>query len=93
MAVMRSRAHVVISGFVQGVSFRWYATQHARSRSVGGWVRNTDDGRVEAVFEGNQDAVQAMVDWCHVGPRSARVTDVTVDWQEPEGLFEFDVEL
>lgn len=81
-----------MSGMVQGVNFRWYATQHARSRGVGGWVRNLDDGRVEAVFEGARDAVEACIAWCREGPRYARVTDVDVEWQEPEGLAEFEVE-
>ena len=77
---------------VQGVNFRWYTVQHARSAGVGGWVRNLPDGRVEAVFEGNEGAVQRMVDWCREGPRHARVADVEVAWEEPEGLHEFDYE-
>ena len=92
MSRARKRAHVFVSGFVQGVSFRWYTTEHARRRDLGGWVRNTPDGRVEAVFEGTPEAVEAMVEWCHVGPRSAQVSDVEVAWEEPEGLFSFDVE-
>jgi acylphosphatase len=86
------RAHVFVSGMVQGVNFRWYTVQHARSADVGGWVRNLPDGRVEAVFEGNEGAVQRMVDWCREGPRHARVADVEVAWEEPEGLYEFDYE-
>jgi len=89
---MRVRARVRVSGFVQGVSFRWYTTEHARRREVGGWVRNTPDGRVEAVFEGASEGVEAMIEWCRVGPRSAQVSDVEVIWEEPEGLFSFDVE-
>lgn len=89
---MAVRAHVFVSGMVQGVNFRWYTTQHARSRGVGGWVRNLDDGRLEAVFEGSRDAVESMVAWCREGPRYARVSDVEVAWEEPEGLAEFDVE-
>jgi acylphosphatase len=89
---MRARARVVVSGFVQGVNFRWYTTEHARHREIGGWVRNTPDGRVEAVFEGAREAVEAMIEWCRVGPRSAQVSDVEVVWEEPEGLFSFDVE-
>ena len=90
---MAVRAHVYVSGLVQGVSFRWYAIQHARERGVGGWVRNLSDGRVEAVFEGAEAAVSAMVDWCREGPPSARVSAVDVAWEEPEGLAEFDYEL
>jgi acylphosphatase len=86
------RVHVFVSGMVQGVSFRWYCTQAARATGVGGWVRNLPDGRVEAVFEGAEDAVRSMIAWCEHGPRHARVTSVDVDWEDPEGLSEFDVE-
>ena len=89
---MAARAHVFVSGMVQGVSFRWYATQEARAAGVGGWVRNLPDGRVEAVFEGAEDAVTQMVDWCRQGPRYAAVTSVDVSWEDPEGLHEFDIE-
>ena len=78
---------------VQGVSFRWYTVQEARARGLGGFVRNLPDGRVEAVFEGPDEAVEAMVAWCHHGPRYARVTRVDVTREEPEGLFEFDVDV
>ena len=87
------RAHVFVSGLVQGVSFRWYAIQNARHHEVGGWVRNLPDGRVEAVFEGDPDDVDAMVAWCRHGPRYARVTSVDVGSEEPQGLFEFDVDV
>ena len=70
MAASKKRAHVFVSGMVQGVSFRWYCTQVARSAGVGGWVRNTPDGRVEAVFEGLQDAVESMID---LVPRRAAI--------------------
>jgi acylphosphatase len=90
----RSRAHVFISGMVQGVSFRWYTVQEARARGVGGWVRNLPDGRVEAVFEGDEGDVSALVAWCEHGPRHARVTKVDVGRdEEPEGLYEFDVDV
>ena len=90
---MTERAHVHVSGLVQGVSFRWYAIQHARRLGVGGWVRNLPDGQVEAVFEGAEADVKAMVDWCREGPPSARVSSVDVAWEDPEGLVEFDYEL
>jgi acylphosphatase len=89
---MAVRAHVFVSGMVQGVSFRWYAVETARSKGVAGWVRNLPDGRVEAVFEGNDGAVNAMVDWCKQGPRHARVADVEVVWEDPEGLHSFDLD-
>lgn len=85
------RAHVWISGLVQGVNFRWYTIDRARQRGLAGWVRNLPDGRVEAVFEGDADAVRSMVDWCGRGPRHADVTGVEVDWEDAEGLDGFDV--
>jgi acylphosphatase len=87
---MRKRAHVFVSGLVQGVNFRWYTTERARQRGLGGWVRNIPDGRVEAVFEGAEADVRSLVEWCRQGPRSARVAGVEVVWEEPEGLHEFD---
>jgi acylphosphatase len=92
MPIPPVRAHVYVSGLVQGVSFRWYAIQQARTKGLGGWVRNLADGRVEAVFEGPPEAVEAMVRWCHDGPPAARVTAADVVWEDPEGLAEFDYE-
>jgi acylphosphatase len=89
---MRVRAHVFVSGLVQGVNFRWYTVEQARQRGMGGWVRNLGDGRVEAVFEGDRADVESMIEWIRTGPRHARVSDVEVDWEEPEGLVEFDYE-
>jgi acylphosphatase len=79
------RAHVVVSGYVQGVFFRATTRETARSLGLGGWVRNLPDGRVEAVFEGPRSAVLRAVSWCRTGPPSARVLDVEVTWQEPQG--------
>ena len=87
----RVRARVVISGKVQGVYFRGTAEDEARSRGLTGWVRNTPDGQVEAAFEGEQAAVEAMIAWCHRGPPAARVTRVTVTWEEPRGERGFSV--
>lgn len=86
------RAHVHVSGLVQGVSFRWYTAQRARERGVAGWVRNLPDGRVEAVFEGDDGSVAAMVEWCRTGPRGARVDRVDVADETPEGLGSFGLE-
>jgi len=85
------RRHVFVSGNVQGVFFRYEARERARLRGVSGWVRNLPDGRVEAVFEGPEDAVEAMVAWCREGPRGAEVTDVEAIAQDPEGVEGFDV--
>lgn len=80
------RVHVLISGKVQGVFYRANTREQARRRGVSGWVRNLRDGRVEAVFEGEEGAVEDMVEWCRAGPPSARVEDVEVEWEEPRGL-------
>jgi acylphosphatase len=84
------RAHVFISGRVQGVGYRFSTIEQADNLGVTGWVRNLPDGRVEAVFEGNQAAVEEMIRWCHRGPRSAVVKDVAVEYEEPEGLRGFE---
>jgi len=81
----RLRAHVTIDGRVQGVNFRASAREQARTTGVEGWVRNLDDGRVEAVFEGPDTAVKLMISWCHSGPRSASVEHVDVEWEQPTG--------
>jgi acylphosphatase len=83
------RAHVLISGLVQGVFFRDTCSREAVRHGVGGWVRNLRDGRVEAVFEGAEDAVDRMVAWSRRGPSKARVTGVTVATEPPEGLTGF----
>jgi acylphosphatase len=67
------RVHILVTGIVQGVSFRYYTLQEAMRCGVTGWVRNLPDGRVEAVFEGDEAAVDRMLAWCAIGPRSARV--------------------
>lgn len=82
-----ARAHVFISGRVQGVNFRWYTQRQAQELGLAGWVRNLWDGRVEAIFEGKEKAVGRAVDWCRVGPPSARVDDVEVNYEEPTGEF------
>jgi acylphosphatase len=84
----QKRAHVLISGRVQGVSFRYYTVQEAESVGVEGWVRNLWDGRVEAVFEGKGEAVEHMVSWSKHGPPSAQVDDFQVEWQD--AIDEFD---
>jgi acylphosphatase len=82
------RAHVLISGRVQGVFFRAYTQEAAQARGVYGWVRNTRDGRVEAVLEGEKGMVEDMISWCHQGSPMSHVTKVTVDWEEFAGEFD-----
>ena len=80
-----TRAHVTVRGLVQGVYFRVETEARARSLGVGGWVRNCPDGSVEAVFEGEEEAVERMVEWCRRGPRGARVDSLDVRREEPRG--------
>ncbi|MFC7175881.1 acylphosphatase [Halosegnis marinus] len=87
----RVRAHVLVSGRVQGVYYRANTRDAARERGVAGWVRNLDDGRVEAVFEGPRADVEATVEWCHTGSPAARVEDVTAEYGDPEGLDGFEI--
>lgn len=82
---------VVVEGWVQGVFFRDTCRRMAASLDVGGWVRNTPDGRVEAWFEGDRDGVERMVGWCRQGPPGARVTDVEVVAETPAGEDRFRV--
>jgi acylphosphatase len=77
------RARVVVSGRVQGVFFRAETRDRARSLGVACSVRNNPDGTVEAVFEGERDRVDSMVEWCRRGPALAQVEDVRVDWEQP----------
>ena len=83
---------VVVRGNVQGVFFRDSTRDRAQSRGVAGWVRNRDDGSVEALFEGDADAVESMVEFCRSGPGRADVSDVDVEEVEPEGLSSFEVQ-
>lgn len=75
------RLHAIVSGRVQGVSFRYYTTQTARHLGVLGWVKNLPDGTVEVVAEGDKANLEQLLDFLHKGPPSARVTNVQVDWQ------------
>jgi acylphosphatase len=79
------RLRVLVSGTVQGVWFRESTRQEADRLGVAGWVRNLPDGRVEAAFEGPAPGVEAMVAWCHHGPRNAAVDHVEAVAEEPMG--------
>jgi len=82
------RAHVIVSGEVQGVGFRFHTRIKARNLDLKGWIRNLDSGEVEAVFEGEEDKVKEMLEWCKKGPESALVKDVKVDFENYTGEFE-----
>jgi acylphosphatase len=85
------RAHVYISGIVQGVFFRSSTVRLARELGLCGWVRNLPDGRVEAVFEGEEEAVKRAVEWCWKGPPDAIVEHVNVIYEPVEGEVDFAV--
>jgi len=84
-----TRRRVVVHGFVQGVYFRDTVRRQAVAKGVAGWVRNNRDGTVEAVFEGEPDAVEQLVALCRDGPRGARVDRVDVVEETPEGASGF----
>jgi acylphosphatase len=84
---VKARAHVFVSGRVQGVFFRSETKRKAESRSVTGWVRNLPDSRVEAVFEGEAEAVGALVEFCKRGPAGALVTNFDLTWEAYTGEF------
>ncbi len=79
------RAHVIASGRVQGVGFRYEARAYADSLGLSGWVRNRLDGSVEAVFEGAPERVELALHWCRRGPSAAYVDEVEIEWEEPSG--------
>jgi acylphosphatase len=85
------RRRVIAHGRVQGVFFRDSARREAARRGVAGWVRNTGEGTVEAVFEGDDEAVAAMVELCRSGPGHAQVERIEVHEEQPEGLEGFSV--
>ncbi|MBT8364217.1 MAG: acylphosphatase [Deltaproteobacteria bacterium] len=86
------RAHVIISGLVQGVFFRMETKRAADRFGVFGWVRNLKDGTVEAVFEGDREPVDAVLGWCRQGPPHANVADVKVTWNDYTADFKgFDI--
>ncbi|WP_018258563.1 acylphosphatase [Halomicrobium katesii] len=87
----RTRAHVFVSGKVQGVFYRATTRETAGETGVDGWVKNLADGRVEAVFEGPASAVESMVEWCHEGSPRARVDGVEVEYEEPRDTDGFEI--
>lgn len=82
---------VRIGGRVQGVGFRYALADEARSRGLGGWVRNRRDGTVEALLSGPEEHIEAVIAWAHRGPPAARVTSVTVEPSTMTDLFDFEI--
>ena len=84
----KARAHIVITGRVQGVFYRVNTKRMADKLGVKGWIRNLPDGRVEAVFEGDESSVKRLISWCWIGPPGAKVTNIEVEWEEYLGEYE-----
>ena len=81
------RAHVTISGRVQGVCYRMYTQEEAERRQLTGWVHNLPTGQVEAILEGERETIEDLIRWFHQGPPAAKVTKVETDWQPYRGDF------
>ena len=81
------RAHILVSGIVQGIFFRAHTKNAAQNLDLVGWVRNLRDGRVEIVAEGTKAALEQLLSWCHKGPPHARVDDVNATWNEATGEY------
>jgi acylphosphatase len=81
------RAHIIISGRVQGVFFRFTMEDVAIGFNVTGWAKNRPNGKVEAILEGNKENVEKVIEWSHQGPSGAVVTNVEVNWEEYTGEF------
>lgn len=81
------RAHLYISGIVQGVFFRTNTQDIARSLNLIGWVRNLRDGRVEIIIEGQKDTIEQFIQWCHKGPPGATVDNVEIEWMNATNEF------
>lgn len=86
------RAHLLISGIVQGVGYRWSCRRAAQGIGVVGWVRNLPDGRVEAVAQGSREQVEKLIAWCYRGPDEARVSGIEVTYGgQEEDLADFGI--
>jgi acylphosphatase len=84
---VRTRAHIIVNGDVQGVFFRQETKQRAEAHDVRGWIRNRNDGTVEAVFEGEEQDVKALIDFSKRGPSRAAVTNVDVKLEAYTGEY------
>ncbi len=82
------RVRLILKGIVQGVNFRYYTQREAQKNNVTGWVRNLPDDSVDAVLEGEEEDVEALIQWCRHGPPSARVTELIVQPEEYRSEFQ-----
>lgn len=85
------QAHIIISGQVQGVGYRYFVRSNARKLGLVGWVRNTSNGKVEAILQGSQDQIEEMLGLCRQGPMLAEVKDIEVEWEDKENFEEFTI--
>lgn len=84
------QAHIIISGTVQGVGYRYFVRSNARKLGLTGWVRNTTNGKVEAIFQGSQDQIEEILGLARTGPMLAEVKDIEVKWEDvKEDMKEF----
>jgi acylphosphatase len=88
MKLEKIRCHVLVSGRVQGVFFRQNTLERAKTLGLKGWVRNTEDGKVEAVFEGEREKIEKILEWMKVGPPLAKVEKVKIKYEDFKGEFE-----
>ena len=82
------RAHVIVTGLVQGVYYRVTVRQEARTLGITGWVKNRPDGTVEAMLEGEKEKVVKLIDWCRQGPPASQVSGVQVEWGDFRGEYQ-----
>ena len=83
----KARCHVLVSGRVQGVFFRQNTLEKAKSLGLKGWVKNRGDGKVEAVFEGEKEKIEKILEWMRKGPPFARVDGLEIKWEDFKGEF------
>lgn len=81
------RAHICVSGLVQGVFFRSHTEEKARELGITGWVRNLENERVEAVFEGEKEKIDKIIEWAKRGPSFAQVDGIDIEWEDYKGEF------
>lgn len=84
---MKKRAHILVLGLVQGVSFRVNTQVKAKSLKLFGWVKNLDKGRVEIIVEGEGEKIKELIKWVKKGPSVAKVARVNIDWEKYQGKF------
>ncbi len=85
---MLVRAHIIVSGLVQGVCYRWFAEKKAKSLGLTGYVKNLFDGRVEVITEGEKGLIEELINDLKIGPLVSDVRDVKIQWEEYEGKFQ-----